>query len=155
MWFVKKNNIAAMSPVGLLHPLPIPHSKWEYIFMDFVMGLSKSNGIDCIFVVVELFVKEVVQLYGVPTTIVSDRDPSFSATFVLKFPSHGHETQDELGILSTYEWPNGGHKKIRVWSNIYIVLLQNNQKVGYIGFIGRNIDTIPDSTVQFNRLLIM
>jgi hypothetical protein len=91
-------------PVGLLQPLPIPEHKWESISMDFITGLLKTQGKDCIFVVVdrltkfahffaiaidfsvaqvaELFFREIFRLHGLPKTIVSDRDSRFMSTFL-------------------------------------------------------------------------
>jgi hypothetical protein len=90
-------------PTGLLQPLPIPEHKWESISMDFITGLPKAQGKDCIFVVVDrltkfahffsiatdfsatqvadLFFREVFRLHGLPKTIVSDRDSRFMSTF--------------------------------------------------------------------------
>jgi hypothetical protein len=88
---------------GLLQPLPIPEQKWESISMDFITGLPKAQGKDCIFVVVdrltifehffaisteynavqviELFFREIFRLHGLPQNIVSDRDSQFINTF--------------------------------------------------------------------------
>lgn len=44
-------------PTGLLQPLLIPEQKWESISMDFITGLPKVNGRDCIFVVVDRLIK--------------------------------------------------------------------------------------------------
>lgn len=71
--------------------------------MDFISGLPKSKGFDTILVVVDclskyahfcplthlyttkrvakLFVKEIIRLHGVPTSIVSDRNPLFMSLF--------------------------------------------------------------------------
>jgi hypothetical protein len=90
-------------PAGLLQPLPIPEHKWESISMDFITGLPRTQGKDCIFVVVdrlmkfahffsiatdfsatqvaELFFREIFRLHGLPKTIVSDRDSRFMSTF--------------------------------------------------------------------------
>jgi hypothetical protein len=90
-------------PAGLLQPLPIPEHKWESISMDFIIGLPRAQGKDCIFVVVDrltkfahffpiatdfsatqvvkLFFREVFRLHGLPKTIISDRDNRFMSTF--------------------------------------------------------------------------
>ncbi|KAA0042358.1 putative retroelement pol polyprotein [Cucumis melo var. makuwa] len=59
---------------GLLLPLDIPTQVLSDISMDFVDGLPKAA-------VAKLFVKEVVRLYGFPTSIVSDRDKVFLSNF--------------------------------------------------------------------------
>jgi hypothetical protein len=88
---------------GLLQPLPIPDQKWESISMDFITGLPRVQGKDCIYVVVdrltkfahffaipldysaaqvaELFFREIFHLHGLPKTIVSDRDNRFMGGF--------------------------------------------------------------------------
>jgi hypothetical protein len=44
-------------PTGLLQPLPILEHKWESISMDFITGLPKKQGKDCIFLVVDRLTK--------------------------------------------------------------------------------------------------
>lgn len=90
-------------PAGLLEPLPIPERPWESLSMDFIVNLPKSEGCRTIMVVVDrfskyatfipaskhcpaeeaarLFLKHVVKYWGVPQTIVSDRDPRFTGRF--------------------------------------------------------------------------
>ncbi|CAL1353211.1 unnamed protein product [Linum trigynum] len=85
-------------------PLEIPQWTWEKITMDFVYGLPRTpRGNDGVWVIVDrfskvahfipikfkpgleelarLYVREIVRLHGVPLSIVSDRDPSFTARF--------------------------------------------------------------------------
>ena len=91
-------------PAGLLQPLSVPEWKWDEIAMDFVMGLPRTpKGHDPIWVIVDrltksahflpmkknfslarlaqLYVEEIVRLHGVPSAIVSDRDPRFTSRF--------------------------------------------------------------------------
>jgi hypothetical protein len=42
---------------GILQALPIPEQKWESISMDFIIGLPRVQGKDCIFVVVDRLTK--------------------------------------------------------------------------------------------------
>ncbi|GAU42639.1 hypothetical protein TSUD_398440 [Trifolium subterraneum] len=96
--------IEHQKPAGPLQPLGIPEWKWEHITMDFVTGLPRNQkGEDSIWVIVdrltksahfiavkstykasqyaEIFLEEIVKLHGVPLSIVSDRDPTFTSHF--------------------------------------------------------------------------
>ncbi|PNX98963.1 Ty3/gypsy retrotransposon protein [Trifolium pratense] len=99
----QRQKYLAVSPGGLLQPLPIPTAIWEEVSMDFITGLPKSKGFETIFVVVdrlskychfiplkrpcnartvaEAFAREVIRLHGLPSAIVSDRDPVFVSNF--------------------------------------------------------------------------
>ncbi|XP_048138580.1 uncharacterized protein LOC125315986 [Rhodamnia argentea] len=90
-------------PGGMLQPLEIPEWKWEHVTTNFVMGLPRSQrGDDSIWFIVdrltksahflavrknfamdrcaELYMRQIVRLYGVPVTITLDRDPKFTAS---------------------------------------------------------------------------
>nr|GFB91962.1 putative reverse transcriptase domain-containing protein [Tanacetum cinerariifolium] len=91
-------------PLGLLVQPKIPEWKWDNITMDFVTKLHKSSqGYDTIWVTVDrltksaiftpiretdpmdklarIYLKEVVTRYGIPVSIISDRDPRFASNF--------------------------------------------------------------------------
>ena len=44
----QRNNVENTHPAGMLRPLPIPKQKWESISMDFITGLPKVQGRDCL-----------------------------------------------------------------------------------------------------------
>ena len=100
----QKSKTEHQRPPGELQPLDILEWKWDGISMDFVSGLPKTKqGKDAIWVIVdrltksahfipvcmtykmeklaELYIREVVKLHGVPSSIVSDRDPRFTSRF--------------------------------------------------------------------------
>ena len=49
----QRNKSEHTLPARLLQPLPIPEQKWESISMDFITGLPKVQGKECIYVVVD------------------------------------------------------------------------------------------------------
>ncbi|CAI7866760.1 unnamed protein product [Closterium sp. NIES-54] len=89
---------------GLLQPLPVPEQPWQVVSLDFITGLLPTNaGHDAILVVMDkfskmghfipthttarteemaqLFLKHIISQHGIPTTIISDRDPKFTSKF--------------------------------------------------------------------------
>jgi hypothetical protein len=100
----QRNKPSQQSPMGLLKPLPIPDRPWQQVSMDLITGLPRTRrGNDAIVVFVDkltkmvhyvptttnvtapqladIFMREVVRLHGVPESILSDRDPRFTAHF--------------------------------------------------------------------------
>jgi len=100
----QKTKVEHQKHVGLLTPLDVPKWKWDSISMNFVTSLSNTlKGHDAIWVIVdrlmksahfipinisfpvsqlvEIYIREVVKLRGVPSSIVSDRDPRFNSRF--------------------------------------------------------------------------
>jgi len=100
----QKAKVEHQRPGGIMQPLEIPMWKWDSISMDFVTHLPRTfRGHDTIWVIVDrltksahfmamnlrmsmaklaqLYIKEIVRLHGVPSSIVSDRDPRFTSRF--------------------------------------------------------------------------
>jgi hypothetical protein len=86
-----------------LQPLPVPTEAWQTLSMDFIDGLPKSAGSNCILMVVDKFTRyghfiplshpyiagfvavaffnTVYRLHGLPASIILDRDPVFTNNF--------------------------------------------------------------------------
>eukprot|EP00043_Microstomoeca_roanoka_P019474 m.219569 g.219569 ORF g.219569 m.219569 type:complete len:1192 (-) comp17002_c0_seq5:791-4366(-) len=101
----QRNKSTTTRQYGQLQPLEIPTGRWSSVSMDFLTGLPPSGveRYDTILVIVDrltkrchliptsktatardtadLFIKNIVRLHGMPTSIVSDRDPRFTAKF--------------------------------------------------------------------------
>lgn len=118
----QKAKVEHQKPAGLLQPLSVPQWKWESISMDFVVALPKTQRkFDSIWVIVdrltksahfipvrtnynvaklaEIYVGEIVRLHGVPSSIVSDRDPKFTSHF---WGALQKALGTELGLSSAY-----------------------------------------------------
>ncbi|GJP41692.1 hypothetical protein CLOM_g1330 [Closterium sp. NIES-68] len=90
--------------VGLLQPLPVPEQPWQVVSLDFITGLpTTTSGHDAILVVIDkfyrmghfiptlttarteetaqLFVRYIISQQGIPTTLISNRDPKFTSKF--------------------------------------------------------------------------
>ncbi|GJP46788.1 hypothetical protein CLOM_g6031 [Closterium sp. NIES-68] len=89
---------------GLLQPLPVPEQPWQVVSLDFITGLPPTTSShDAILVVIDkfskmrhfipthttarteetaqLFVRHIISQHGIPTTLISDRDPKFTSKF--------------------------------------------------------------------------
>ena len=100
----QRNKPSQQSTMGMAMPLPIPTRPGQQWSMDLITGLPRSrSGNDAIVVFVDklvklnhyvacktavsapelatIFMREVVRLHGVPESILSDRDPRFTANF--------------------------------------------------------------------------
>lgn len=103
MGFCQQMKHETCHSAGLLQPLPIPYKPWSAVSMDLVVGLPKSQRVDVVMVVVDrltkyvhfiglfhpysaakvvaFFAQHVLKIHGMPTSIVSNRDPMFTAKF--------------------------------------------------------------------------
>ena len=89
---------------GLLQPISYPLKRWQQVSLDLIRPLPRTaTGFDAMLVVVDkhskmihcipttttvtapqlatLFFREIVRLHGIPSSIVSDRDPRFTSSF--------------------------------------------------------------------------
>uniref|UniRef100_A0A8C5QE97 Gypsy retrotransposon integrase-like protein 1 n=1 Tax=Leptobrachium leishanense TaxID=445787 RepID=A0A8C5QE97_9ANUR len=103
-------------PQGLLQPLPVPQAPWVDVSMDFIVELPRSAGYDTVMVVVDrfskmthfiphngiptaaqtasIFIREVLRLHGLPSTITSDRGTQFTSRFWRAFCKNLHIQQN-------------------------------------------------------------
>jgi len=98
-----RTKLMRQAPVGELHPLRIPDSRWDMLSIDFVVELPSSSGHDVVMTVVDsvlkqvhfipthmtvtaegaarLFLHQVWKLYGLLKYVILDRGPQFVARF--------------------------------------------------------------------------
>ena len=99
----QRNKQPTTKPPGHTHMLPIPTRPWDSITIDFLGPFNSNNGYKHIMVVIDRF-SSAIRLtplkdsftamdvanafttnhyahYGLPTSIVSDRDPRFTSAF--------------------------------------------------------------------------
>ena len=97
------NKGETVKSLGTLQLLLIPPAIWRDISMDFIVGLPKSGNKSIIMVAVDrlskyahlcalqhpfttsivaqIFMDQVFKLHGMPHSIVSDHDPTFTTNF--------------------------------------------------------------------------
>ena len=119
---------------GFLQPLPIPDRDWESLSMDFIMGLPRTaRGNDAVQTFVHrltkyvhlipttsnigaedtalLYLNHIFAIHGLGKSIISDRDPRFTASFF-------KEKFDRLGCklqMSTANHPQTDGQTERVY----------------------------------------
>lgn len=147
-------------PAGKLHPLPIPTKPWDSIGMDFVGPFPELRGFNYLWVIIcwmtsmvhlvpvtinvtatELswkYLREIVRLHGLPSSIVSDRDSKFTSRW-------WKELQRILGtrlLMSTSFHPQTDGQSERAIRNVTQILrtmVQPDQrdwaeKIDMVGF---------------------
>ena len=100
----QQTKASTQKPAGLLQPLPVPARRWEMVHLDLVGPLpTTAQGYTAILTIVDrlskmgifvpttmtvdapgmadLFFREVFRHYGMPTSIITDRDPRFISNF--------------------------------------------------------------------------
>lgn len=124
----KVENIAQL---GLLQPLHIPQGKWQDIAMDFITSLPLSANFDSILVVIdrltkyvhfipvhtsytalrlaELYIQYIFRLHGFPSSIVCDKDPKFTSSFLQELFCASGTT---FNMSSAYHPQTDGQSKV-------------------------------------------
>ena len=135
---------------GLYQPLPIPNRPWDSISMDFVMGFPRNQrGNDSIYVVVDrfsnmdhfiackktndarnianFFFSEIVNLHGLPLSIVSDKDTKFVSHF---WRTLWKKLGANLSFSSAYHPQIDGYTEVvnKILGNILQSLVYENTK---------------------------
>lgn len=119
---------------GLVSPLGLPHAPWTSTSMDPTTGLLAPEGAVEIWVIVDrytkmahfvplktgakkaadlarIFAREVWRIHGLPTDIVSDRDPRFtSSTWQTFIAILGVRPRMSTAFPSSDGWPDGTDK---------------------------------------------
>ena len=116
---------------GYLIPNPIPSRPYQSISMDFIVNLPWSNGFNTIFVVVdhlskrgsfipcttgltaeefaELFVRQIVCRFGLPDSIIMDRDPRWTSDF---WRGIAHFLKTKMSLSSAHHPQHNGQTEI-------------------------------------------
>eukprot|EP00253_Pinus_taeda_P035184 PITA_35184 len=140
---------------GTLQPLPIPTSIWTKVSMDFITGLPKSGNKSVIMVVVDRlskyahfctlphpftptlvaqpFMDQIFKLHGMPTSIVSDRDPIFTSNF----------WQELFRLQGTHKQMVKLKPSTNVWKPTLGVSLQKSNIFGFSGYLWLNGEFKP------------
>ena len=100
----QKNKASQHKRHGALHPLELSSAPWDAISIDVMTQLPKSDGCSTVWVIVnrytkmahfvlvkegqktaegcaKLFLENIWNLHGLPSSIISDRDPVFTSKF--------------------------------------------------------------------------
>ena len=119
---------------GLLIPNPIPSRPYQSISMDFIVNLPWSDGYNAIYVVVDrltkhasfipvttgldsggfalLFVKHIACKFGLPESIITDRDPRWTTNFWKGIAS---ALRTRMSLSSSHHPQHDGQTEVVDW----------------------------------------
>ena len=127
----QKTKPSNFTKFGMLIPNPIPSRPYQSISMDFIVNLPWSEGFNAIYVVVDrltkhasfiptttgldsegfahLFVKHIACRFGLPESIVTDRDPRWTTDFWL---SIAKALQTKMSLSSSHHPQHDGQTEV-------------------------------------------
>jgi hypothetical protein len=145
----QRSKTSTRPPAGKLHTLPIPTKPWDSIGMDFIGPFPESKGFNYLWVIIcrmmsmvhlipvnttttaselsWIYLREIVRLHGLPSTIVSDRDSKFTSRWWREL----HKILGTRLLMSTSFHPQTDGQTERANKNIgqiFRTLVHTNQK---------------------------
>ena len=147
--------------------IDLPIWKWDMINMDFVTGLPRTaRKFDSIWVIVDrltksahflpvkttytveeyskLYVKEIVRLHGVPTSIISDRGTQFTANF---WKSFQRSLGTQVNLSTAFHLQTDGQVERTIQT------LEDILRACVIDFKGSWVENIPLIEFTYNNSL--
>ena len=159
-------------PHGKLHMLPVPTKPWDSIGMDFVGPFPESRGFNYLWVIIcrmtsmvhlipvhtkmtaselsWIYLREIVRLHGLPSSIVSDRDSKFTS----KWWRELHKVLGARLLMSTSFHPQTDGQTERANRNvgqIFRTLVRPDQKdwVGKVDMTEFAINASVSETTRY------
>ena len=127
----QKTKSSTFNKFGLLIPNPIPSCPYQSISMDFIVNLPWSDGYNAIYVVVDrltkhvsfilvttgldtegfalMFVKHIVCRFGLPESIITDRDPRWTTDFWIGIAK---ALQTKMSLSSSHHPQHDGQTEV-------------------------------------------
>ena len=127
----QKTKSSNFNKFSLLIPNPIPSRPYQSISMDFIVNLPWSDGYDTIYVVVDrltkhtsfipvtmgldtegfalLFMKHIACKFGLPESIITDRDPQWTTDF---WQGIAKALQMKMSLLSSHHPQHDGQTEV-------------------------------------------
>src|SRR5690554_3038909 len=168
----RRNKASRHKRYGKLSALETPEAPWSDISMDFITTLPSSRGMTQIWVIVdrftkmahfvalptnadagmlvEIFLREIWRLHGLPGSIVSDRDSKFTS-------SHWAEVMRRLGIklrMSTAFHPqtDGQTERLNQTIEVFLRIFCNFEQNDWVELLPMAEFTYNDSVTSATGL---
>ena len=135
-------------PKGVMQPLPTPEGPWQWTQLDHITGLPMSQGYDTIYVImdrltkmthfiptttrataedlVQLHLKHIWRLHGVPRVHNTDRGTTFTANYTQRF--FRALNIDQHFSTACHPQTQGQVENNNKWVETYICMFCNHQQ---------------------------